>query len=236
MLSPTRSRLIGLAGVALAGLLALVVSAQPWWRAQGSDAGVVFTGADATAGLSQALGAVVLAGFLLGLTLRGRGRQVLAGLLGLVGAAIIVVGGFRFQPDPEAVRARLQQVSLSDQFALTGTPWPIGYVIAGVLLLAAAAVIMITAPSWPTRTDRFRRDPATGPVAEAEPIDLWKALDSGQDPTAAAEPGPTPPPAPAVPTSPRSPAERADVTRARPSTGSGNGISARTSPGTPAES
>jgi uncharacterized membrane protein (TIGR02234 family) len=185
VLSPSRCRLIGLAGVAVAGLLALIVSGQPWWRAQGSDAGVVFTGSDATAGLSQALGAVVLAGFLLGLALRGRGRQVLAGLLGLVGVAIVVVGAFRFQPNPDAVRVRLQQVSLSDQFALTGTPWPIGYVIAGVILIAAAALIMITAPSWPTRTDRFRRDRAAGPAAEAEPIDLWKAMDSGQDPTTA---------------------------------------------------
>lgn len=189
-MSPTRSRLFGLAGVALAGLLALIVSGQPWWRAQGSDAGVEFTGSDATAGLSQALGAVALAGFLLGLALRGRGRQVLAGLLGLVGVAIIVVGAFRFQPNADAVRVRLQQVSLSDQFALTGTPWPIGYVIAGVILLAAAALIMITAPSWPTRSDRFRRDRAAGPAAEAEPIDLWKAMDSGQDPTLA-EPGRT---------------------------------------------
>ncbi|WP_152363542.1 Trp biosynthesis-associated membrane protein [Microlunatus speluncae] len=191
MITPARSRIAGLAGVALAGLLALIVSAQPWWRAQGSDAGVVFTGTDATAGLSQALGAVALAGFLLGLALRGCGRQVLAGLLGVVGVAIVVVGGFRFQPDSDAVRARLQQVSLSDQFALTGTPWPIGYVVAGVLLLAAAAMIMITAPSWPTRTDRFRRDRAATPVEEAEPIDLWKAMDSGQDPTAAEPPGRT---------------------------------------------
>jgi uncharacterized membrane protein (TIGR02234 family) len=157
----------------------------------------VFTGSDATAGLSQALGAVVLAGFLLGLALRGRGRQVLGGLLALVAVAIIAVGAYRFEPDPDAVRARLQQVSLSDQFALTGTSWSIGYVIAGVILLAAAVLIMITAPTWPTRSDRFRRDRDTDPVAEAEPIDLWKAMDSGQDPTAPADPDRTPPKPPA---------------------------------------
>ncbi|GAB3747213.1 Trp biosynthesis-associated membrane protein [Microlunatus parietis] len=182
-LSPGRARFLALAGVALAGLLALIISGQPWWRAQGSDAGVVFTGSDATAGLSQALGAVALAGFLLALTLRGRGRQVLAVLLGLVGVAVIVVGGFRFQPDTRAVRAKLQQVSLSQEFALTGTPWPIGYVIAGVLLLGAAILIMITAPSWPTRADRFRRGRSGAATADAEPIDLWKAMDAGADPT-----------------------------------------------------
>ncbi|HLT61492.1 MAG TPA: Trp biosynthesis-associated membrane protein [Microlunatus sp.] len=191
-MNPARSRFLGLAGVALAGLLALVTSAQPWWRAEGSDAGVTFTGTDATAGLSQALGAVALAGFLLGLTLRGRGRQVLAGLLGLLGIAIVVVGGFRFRPDPEAVRARLQQVSLATEYALTGTPWPIGYVAAGVLLLAAAVLILVTAPSWPTRSDRFRRGRPTGPAggvaAEPDPIDLWKAMDSGADPTVADDP------------------------------------------------
>ncbi|MFC7624950.1 Trp biosynthesis-associated membrane protein [Microlunatus sp. GCM10028923] len=182
-LSLGRARFVALAGVALAGLLALIVSGQPWWRAQGSDAGVAFTGSDVTAGLSQALGAVALAGFLLALTLRGRGRQVLAGLLGLVGIAVVVVGGFRFQPDTAAVRAKLQQVSLSQEFALTGTPWPIGYVIAGVLLLAAAVLIMITAPSWPTRSDRFRRNTDGAATADAEPIDLWKAMDAGADPT-----------------------------------------------------
>lgn len=182
-LTPGRARFVALAGVALAGLLALIVSGQPWWQARGSDAGVVFTGSDATAGLSQALGAVALAGFLLALTLRGRGRQVLAGLLGLVGIAIVVVGGFRFRPDTEAVKAKLQQVSLSQEFALTGTAWPIGYVLAGVLLLGAAALIMITAPSWPTRTDRFRRDRSGAAPADAEPIDLWKAMDAGKDPT-----------------------------------------------------
>lgn len=202
-----RSRVVSLAGVAVAGLLALIVSAQPWWRADGSDAGVTFTGTDATAGLSQALGAVALAGFLLTLTLRGRGRQVLAVLLGLIGAAVVVVGAFRFQPNPDAVRARLQQVSLSQEFAMTGTPWPIGYVIAGVLLLAAAALIMITAPSWPTRTDRFRRERATAAAEQAEPIDLWKAMDSGQDPTVAAEPGPSSERRAADRTSPTSPAE-----------------------------
>ncbi len=90
-----------LALLLVAGLLALVASAQSWWRAVGDrgPAGlrgtVTFTGADATGGLSQALAIVVLVGVLLALVLAIRGRRVLAVLLALAGLGVAAVGALR---------------------------------------------------------------------------------------------------------------------------------------------
>ena len=77
-----RSRTLAWGGLAMGGLLAVIVSAQPWWRAKADGADVAFTGTDASAGLTQALAVVVLAGTLLALTLRSRGRRILGVVLG----------------------------------------------------------------------------------------------------------------------------------------------------------
>jgi uncharacterized membrane protein (TIGR02234 family) len=186
--------------LALGGLLALVGSAQPWWRAVAEGTSVSFSGTEASGGLSQALGVVALAGLLLALTLRAVGRRVLAVLLGLTGLGMALVGSLRLQPSPDAVRTRVRQVSLVDQFSLTTTVWPWLYVVAGVVVLAAALLLWVGAPRWPERPSRFAR-PGTEavPVAadataaldlEADPTRAWQALDRGLDPTAPADPDP----------------------------------------------
>ena len=87
-----RSRALAFGCLLLGGGLALVGSAQPWWRAVGEGVVVKFSGTQATGGLSQALAIVALAGTLLMLALRTRGRRVIGALLLLVGAGIAVVG------------------------------------------------------------------------------------------------------------------------------------------------
>ena len=112
-------------GVLLLGAgVAFVAAAQPWWRASGAGAAVSFNGSDATGGLSQALAAVTLAGVLLVLVLRRRGRRILAVALAATGLGMIATGALQTAPDAEAVRNRVRQVSLTDQFALTTTAWP----------------------------------------------------------------------------------------------------------------
>ncbi|HEY5848165.1 MAG TPA: Trp biosynthesis-associated membrane protein [Microlunatus sp.] len=189
-----------LAWLAAAGLLALVASAQPWWRAVGdgaesAGATVAFSGSDVTGGLSQALAVVVLAGVLLTLVLAATGRRVVAILLGLTGAAGAVLGALGQQPSEAAVRSRFRQVSLVEQFSLSGTAWPWIYAAAGVLVAAGAVLLWRGAPRWPQRGQRFQRPgepsiptaaPTAGPEAQtamADPSLVWRALDAGQDPT-----------------------------------------------------
>jgi uncharacterized membrane protein (TIGR02234 family) len=167
------------------GVLALVASAQPWWRVVGQGVDVTFSGTQASAGLSQALAFIALAGTLLLLVLRTRGRQVVAALLLLVGAALAIVGGFRLQPSADAVRSRIRQVSLTDAFQVTATAWPWAIALSGVLIAGGAILTMITAATWPSFSGRFQagRVKPEG-FASDDPAKLWKAMDAGVDPTA----------------------------------------------------
>jgi uncharacterized membrane protein (TIGR02234 family) len=188
---PTRSRPLTFGCLALGGLLAVVASAQPWWRASGGGATVSFPGAEATGGLSRALAVVALAGTLLVLVLRARGRQVVAVLLALVGVGSTLVGALRLRPSGSTVRTRLREVTLADSYALTSTTWPWTYAGAGLVLLAGSVLLLVTAPHWPVRPDRFDRTaPGAGQLDSTDPATTWKALDAGIDPTADAdEPG-----------------------------------------------
>jgi uncharacterized membrane protein (TIGR02234 family) len=170
------------------GGLALIASVQPWWRGVGEaamvDGGATLTGSQATGGLSQALGIVALAGTLLMLALRSRGRRVVAALLLLIGVGIVLVGGYGLQPRPNAVRGQLGHIGLLDTLGLTATAWPWIFAVAGLPIAAGAALTMITAGSWPAGSGRFQPDSGTPPPAMSEePVELWKAMDAGVDPT-----------------------------------------------------
>ena len=156
-----RGRATALALLLAGGALALVASAQPWWRAIGEGVSVGFKGSEATGGLSQALAFVVLAGTLLILALRVRGRRIVGGLLIAVGAGVVVLGGLRVRPSAAAVRTQVREVSLADQFALTGTAWPWVYAAAGALVLAGATSVIINAPRWRVSAARFERASGT---------------------------------------------------------------------------
>jgi len=211
-------RPVALGGLALGAVLALVAGSRAWWRAAGAGVSVAFTGTEATAGLAQALALVALAGALLALVLRARGRRVLGVLLVLAGAGGVVLGLTRPRPASGAVQSRVLEVSLADQFALVGTPWPYVYAVAALVVVAAAVVMVVTARRWPSRPARFERpgagpgaDPTTGGAGTAgtagtvgtdgttqtamttkdasdDPAALWRLLDAGVDPTAGDQP------------------------------------------------
>jgi uncharacterized membrane protein (TIGR02234 family) len=177
-----------------AGLLALVCTAQPWWQAAGGGAEVAFTGTEATTGLSQALAVVALAGTLLVLVLRAKGRRVVAVLLAAVGVGLTLVGTLRVPPGSDTVRSRMREVSLVDQYALSPTGWPWVFAVAGVLVVLGAGALLVGAPHWSSSAARFERpaSPDGGePIADLseDPAALWKALDAGIDPTTAPERG-----------------------------------------------
>jgi uncharacterized membrane protein (TIGR02234 family) len=179
-----KSRTLAFGCLIIGGALALVGSAQPWWRADSQGVVVRFSGTQATTGLSQALAIVTLAGTSLLLVLQTRGRRVVGALLLLVGIAIAVVGGLRLRPSAEAVRTQLREVTLTDAFQLTATVWPWVFALSGVLVAGGAVLTMITAAAWPSASDRFQAGlvKAEGSASD-DPAELWKAMDAGVDPT-----------------------------------------------------
>ncbi|HEY5786304.1 MAG TPA: Trp biosynthesis-associated membrane protein [Microlunatus sp.] len=184
------SRLIGrgptLAVLLLGAALGFVAAAQPWWRASGAGAAVTFSGSDATGGLCQALAAVTLAGVLLVLVLRRRGRRILAVGLAAAGLGMIATGALQTAPDADAVRNRVRQVSLTDQFALSTSAWPWVYALAGLVVVTGALLLWFGAARWAERSNRFSRSSTpTTPVVDLneDPNRAWKDLDAGRDPT-----------------------------------------------------
>lgn len=178
-----------LAVLLIGAAVAFAAGAQPWWRASGDGAAVTFSGSDVTGGLGQALAAVTLAGVLLVLVLRARGRRVLAVALAATGLGMVTTGAWVSAPAADTVRDRVRQVSLTDQFELSVTAWPWVYVAAGVLVLTGAVLLWWGAPRWAARVARFDRSTTPGAPAAApanlseDPARVWKDLDAGLDPT-----------------------------------------------------
>ena len=164
--------------------LALVAGSQSWSRATSGPVSVAFTGNQVTGGLAQTLALTVLAGTLLMLVLRVRGRRAVGALLGLLGVGLVLVGVLRQAPSVTLVRQQVLDISLLDTVALRSTVWPWVYAGAGALVIAGGGLTMLRSGRWPGRTDRFRRDAApVRAVSPDDPAGLWKAMDAGLDPT-----------------------------------------------------
>jgi uncharacterized membrane protein (TIGR02234 family) len=179
-----KSRVLAFGCLLVGGVLALMSSAQPWWRATGEGVVVKFTGSQVTGGLSQALGIVALAGTLLMLVLQVRGRRLVAAMLLLVGVGLVLAGALRLQPSADAVRSQVREISLVDAFQLSLTAWPWLFILSGALIVSGATLTMITAGRWPPRSRSFGPAPGVPEHDNADdPAELWKALDAGADPT-----------------------------------------------------
>lgn len=170
----------------LAGTVgAFATAAQPWWRAPYPGGTVPVPGNEAAGALPTTLAAVLAAGLLLALTLRGWGRFVLAVLLALVALGVVALGLAAPDPDTEVV-SRLAQAVTLDRPGPPVRAWGgYGFAGAGLLALLGAVGVVLTARGTPrTGTDRFSRARSTEPVAaDDDALSVWRALDDGQDPT-----------------------------------------------------
>lgn len=174
-----------LAPAVLAGaaVTALGMSYQPWWVILTDGNQLPVTGNELTSGLAQALALTLLAGALLPLVLKRRGRRVLALALGFL-ATVASALPFAFTPSDAFVRARLRTVTLSDHFDLTALGWGWAYAVAAALALAGAIGLMLSGrpapppPATPAPEDAQQPD-AAAPLGE----DAWRDLDEGIDPT-----------------------------------------------------
>jgi uncharacterized membrane protein (TIGR02234 family) len=198
-------RELGTAVVACAagGGLALLAASRPWLRVSAPrraplpEVALDLSGRD-LAPLVAALGLVGLAGAVGLLATRGWGRLAVGAVLSLAGLGI-VVGAVPRVAAPGAAEVR---ELLADSGRAGGVPadaaltaaavplWPLAAGLGGLLLAAGGAVVVARGRRWPTMSARYDT-PAARPATRsgAGPTDaaLWDALDSGHDPTAAAE-------------------------------------------------
>lgn len=193
----TRRRTFGpvvLLGLA-AGALGAVAGSRPWFVDPSAEAGEPVPGVEvvdpvAAAGempLALALSLVVLAAWGVVLVTRGRLRRVVAGvalLAALGGVATVVVG---FLTLGERVDEAILDRGPGGDVLSTTSPWFWAAAVAAVASLAAAALALAWAPSWPEMGRRY--DAPGGPVHQPPPqersnLDLWKSMDDGHDPTA----------------------------------------------------
>lgn len=182
--------LLGLAS----GALAAVAGTKAWVdlsSTSSSSSGAMSSTLELTAPgempLAAALSLVLLACWGVVLVTRGRVRRAVAGLgavtaLGLLAttitAAFTLPDSFR-----ESMEAALGDISIDASF----TAWYAAALIGAVGSVVATLAAVRFTPSWPEMGTRY--DSPTGEVAPKEPegnIELWKALDEGDDPT---EPG-----------------------------------------------
>lgn len=181
-----------LLGLASAGLAA-VAAGKPWIHAKAgsvdtSDASTVALGSirGAESPLTAALALVVLACWGVVLVTRGGVRRAIAwlGALAAIATFVVAVLGPRTLTDPLVEKVR--DLSGQSDVAHQTTAW---FVVA--VLSAAVSVVMTClgarfVGSWPAMGSKYDR-PGSGSAATGEPrtnLELWKALDEGEDPTA----------------------------------------------------
>ena len=182
--------LLGLA----AGALDAVAGARTWvsHTVSGTYAGLSPAGSDVgSLPLSGALSLLLLAAWGVLLVTRGRVRRVLAGFavlvaLGLV--ACVVVGGITLPDDVRDVYAGTTTSGTNLDVGYTGWFWAAG--IAAVLSVVATLLAVRLAPAWPEMGSRYDAPGARSAASSADAndpdttnLDLWKAIDEGDDPT-----------------------------------------------------
>ena len=183
-----------LAGAALA----LLACGRIWVRAQAVQgdlrAPLELTGAALTPA-APALALAGLAGALAVVATRGAGRR-LAGLVLLtcgLGVAAVAVRAAR--PTEARIAGRAGE-ALGAKTAgaedMTIEVWPWLAVLGGIVVALVGVAVLLRGPSWPGMSARYdapgdQRAPAAAPVprarADESPLEQWKALDRGEDPT-----------------------------------------------------
>ncbi|MGI9156111.1 MAG: Trp biosynthesis-associated membrane protein [Marmoricola sp.] len=182
-------------GLASAVLVA-VAGAKPWAAhdatRNGTPGNVSLLHSDVgTVPLAGALGLLLLAAWGVLLVTRGKVRRALAVValvvsLGLL--ACVVVGAFTVPDDVREVYSELTKQGFTLDVHLTGWFWAAA--VGAVLSVAATLLAVRLTPAWPQMGARYDAPGAAGarPTPTTDDtdttnLDLWKAIDDGDDPT-----------------------------------------------------
>ncbi|MGI8645305.1 MAG: Trp biosynthesis-associated membrane protein, partial [Nocardioides sp.] len=169
-------------------VLVAVAGSQAWATAGGSSRDAANVSATAGAGqmpLGTTLALVVLAAWGVVLVTRGGVRRaaMALGAVGSLGVLATVVSGWWLVPD--TLRAAARDMG-GGQVVVDVTAWFWVALVAAVVGAAATVIAAFRVGGWPemgTRYDAPTADPAAT-SGDSSPLELWKALDQGRDPTA----------------------------------------------------
>jgi uncharacterized membrane protein (TIGR02234 family) len=173
-----------LAGVAGTGICALA-GGKPWAAPEGRAGSTLVDKTGGHVPLAAALGLAGLACWGVLLVTRGRVRRVVAVLGGLVAIGLVATAVFGRSSALDSARHATVDLGRTPAGAhITGWWWIA--LVASVLALAASALAVRHAASWPEMGSRYDA-PAGAPdskdPAEMEGVELWRAIDQGRDPT-----------------------------------------------------
>ncbi|PSK86555.1 putative membrane protein (TIGR02234 family) [Murinocardiopsis flavida] len=181
------------AAATLAGAAALLAATnQTWATGAVEDPGplepapVALTAA-AVSPTAAALGWASLAALAAMFATKGIPRRAVGLLLAVFGGAAAADVWRGTRPGALAEAAAAQATAdgrLTMAAGVSGWVWA---ALAGGLLLAAAGVLtLLRGGSWPGMGSRYDRPGTRSAARSDDPVDLWRALDSGADPTLAA--------------------------------------------------
>lgn len=158
-----RTRVL-LAGIVGAGTAALAASRDWTATTDTGHAGITATTAQAGTDLASWALPCALAGgaaFLAMLATGNRARRFLGVVAALAGLATALAGALH----------------------LDAGPWPITMGAAALVLAFAGAATTARAGAWPDSGARYDATPDGQAAIAEDPVSLWNALDSGQDPS-----------------------------------------------------
>lgn len=158
-----RTRVL-LTGVLAAALAALAASREWTSATETGHAGLAATTAQTGTDLASWGLPCALAGgaaFLAMLATGNRARRLLGAVAALAGLAAALAGALH----------------------IGAGAWPATLAATGLVLAAAGAVTCARAGRWPASGSRYDGAPADGSAIAEDPVSLWNALDSGQDPS-----------------------------------------------------
>jgi uncharacterized membrane protein (TIGR02234 family) len=180
-----------LAGLAAAGLGALAGSRS--WATFAVAGGESYQSALALgvsgwpeAPLVSALAYVVLAAWGVLLVTRGPFRRVVAVMAVAGSVGMLVAAAVAFVTTVHSVEDSFAGIGVSGD--PSRTVWPFVAIVAALVSVAATTAAVRLVPSWPEMGGKYDAPGAAPPGhpehgPDATPLDLWRAMDEGRDPT-----------------------------------------------------
>ncbi|MFC3998587.1 Trp biosynthesis-associated membrane protein [Nocardiopsis sediminis] len=148
-----------------------------------APAPVELTGAD-LAPAASAMGIAGLAALAALVAARGWPRRIIGLLMALFGCIALqsVWSGTR---PAELARLAAEQATAGGRAEAPGlaAAWPALAAAGAVLLVLSGLATAVRGPSWPGMGSRYDRHSAPRTARADDPAELWKSLDSGEDPT-----------------------------------------------------
>lgn len=186
MIAALARRWAAIAVCALACAAVLAWSGQRHWATPIGDSVVPPSATGSSVTSLQAPGVTALALVMLAawgalLVTRGWLRRAIAAVASLAGAGAIVVSVVTVRQLPDAVARAVNGPAPDYSYEV----WPWLALALSAITTVLGLLAFLSAPSWPSMGSKYEAPAARPePVLDSdEPADIWRAIDSGSDPT-----------------------------------------------------